>query len=257
MIDPILFNLGPLNVRWYGLIMALAFFFGAIMAVKLGKHRNLKKSDILEFLIYLIPLSIIFARLVHVLIPNFTYYMNNPILIFAIWKGGVSIHGGLLGGIIAAFIFCKRRKIHFYDLADVFIIPLSFGIIFGRIGNLINQELYGKLTNLPWGMYFKGVEGKRHPAQIYESIMHAVIFITLLQLYKIKSLPRGFIFWSFISLYSLFRFFSEFVREGTTFFLNLTIIQWISIPLFILGVIMLYKLKAFKTFINQKNTQKI
>jgi len=176
MIDPVIFNIGSLEIRWYGLIMALSFLIGSFIAVKLGKKRNLSKDQVYDFLLYLIPLSIIFARLFHVFVYNFDYYIQNPLQIVQIWKGGVSLFGGLLGALLAALIFSKKRKIKFYDLADVFIIPLSFGIIFGRIGNFINQELYGKITNLPWAIKFDNVEGLRHPTQIYEAIGHLIIF---------------------------------------------------------------------------------
>jgi len=242
MIDPVIFNIGSLEIRWYGLIMALSFLIGSFIAVKLGKKRNLSKDQVYDFLLYLIPLSIIFARLFHVFVYNFDYYIQNPLQIVQIWKGGVSLFGGLLGALIAALIFSKKRKIKFYDLADVFIIPLSFGIIFGRIGNFINQELYGKITNLPWAIKFDNVEGLRHPTQIYEAIGHLIIFLLLLIIWK-KNPKKGFIFYSFIIMYSIFRFFMEFLREDTPFLLGLTITQLLIIPILIISIILMKNLK--------------
>ena len=242
MIDPVIFNIGSLEIRWYGLIMALSFLIGSFIAVKLGKKRNLSKDQVYDFLLYLIPLSIIFARLFHVFVYNFDYYIQNPLQIVQIWKGGVSLFGGLLGALLAALIFSKKRKIKFYDLADVFIIPLSFGIIFGRIGNFINQELYGKITNLPWAIKFDNVEGLRHPTQIYEAIGHLIIFLLLLIIWK-KNPKKGFIFYSFIIMYSIFRFFMEFLREDTPFLLGLTITQLLIIPILIISIILMKNLK--------------
>ena len=242
MIDPVIFNIGSLEIRWYGLIMALSFLIGSFIAVKLGKKRNLSKDQVYDFLLYLIPLSIIFARLFHVFVYNFDYYIQNPLQIVQIWKGGVSLFGGLLGALIAALIFSKKRKIKFYDLADVFIIPLSFGIIFGRIGNFINQELYGKITNLPWAIKFDNVEGLRHPTQIYEAIGHLIIFLLLLTIWK-KNSRKGLVFYSFIIMYTIFRFFMEFLREDTPFLLGLTITQLLIIPILIISIILMKNLK--------------
>jgi len=241
-INPILLNLGPLEIRWYGVIFAVMFLIGIYFAVYLAKSRNIKKEIILDFMPYLILSSLIMARIFHVFVYNLDFYMQNPSLIPAIWKGGISFHGALLGGIIAAFIYCRKKKIKFYDLADIFSIPLALGVTFGRVGNLINQELYGKITNLPWGIQFSNIEGKRHPSQIYEAITHAITFSFLLYFYKLKSLPKGFIFWFFITLYSFFRFITEFFRDQQTTFLNLSTAQLFSIFFFVIGIIFVAKL---------------
>lgn len=242
MINPIIFKIGTLEIRWYGLIMALSFLIGSFIAIKLGKKRNLSKDQVYDFLLYLIPFSIIFARLFHVFFYNFNYYLENPIQIIQIWKGGVSLYGGLLGALIAGLIFSKKRKIRFYNLADIFIIPFSFGIIFGRIGNFINQELYGKITNLPWAVKFDIVEGLRHPTQIYEALGHLIIFLILIILWR-KDKPKGFIFYTFIITYSIFRFFMEFLREDTVVLFNLTLTQLLIIPILILSIILIKTLK--------------
>ena len=241
-INPILLHLGPLEIRWYGVILVLMFMIGIFIAIHLAKSRKIKKEDILDFMPYLIISSILMARIFHVFVYNFGYYQQHPWLMLAIWKGGISVHGGVLGGILAALIYCKKRKIVFYDLADILVIPLSFGVIFGRMGNLINQELYGKLTTLPWGITFSTIPGKRHPSQIYEAITHAITFSVLLYLYKLKSLPKGFIFWSFVTLYSFFRFMTEFFRDQATTLFGLSTAQLMSIVLFILGSIFLWKI---------------
>ena len=222
--------------------MALAFLIGSLIAVKLGKKRNLNKDQVYDFLIYLIPFSILFARLFHVFVYNFSYYTSNPIQIFQIWKGGVSLFGGLFGALIAAIIYSKVKKVPLLNLADVFIIPLSFGIIFGRIGNFINQELYGKITNLPWAMKFDNVEGLRHPTQIYEALGHLIIFLVLIFIWK-KSPRKGVIFYIFLILYSTFRFFMEFLREGDILIFKLTTTQLIIVPIIMISFFLLLRLK--------------
>src|SRR3989344_2726198 len=190
-LNPVLLHLGSLEIRWYGLILFLMFVLGIFIAVKLAKARNIKKDDILDFFPWLIISSILMARIFHIFVYNFSYYQEHPELMYQIWKGGIAIHGAVIGAVIAAFFYCRKRKIAFYDMADIFVIPLSFGVIFGRIGNLINQELYGKPTTLPWGITFSSIPGKRHPSQIYESLTHAITFSILLFMYKLKNLPKG------------------------------------------------------------------
>ncbi|MBI2671047.1 prolipoprotein diacylglyceryl transferase [Candidatus Woesearchaeota archaeon] len=245
MIDPIAFRIGSLEIRWYGIIFALAFFVGILMATRLARKRNISKDIIYDFAIWLIPSAVIGARIGHVL-GNFNYYIKSPGEIIAIWHGGVALYGGILGAVIAAIIFCKKKNIDFYDLGDIFVVPLAFGTTFGRIGNFINQELYGKLTSLPWGVYFDGVTGKRHPTQIYEAIGNLAVFLILIFLWK-KNYKPGTIFWSYLVIYSFIRFFAEFLREGKIVFLGLTTMQLLTIPLFILSIYFIYSLNKLKT----------
>jgi len=241
MIDPIAFTIGNININWYGIIYALGFLIAIPISIKLGKQRNITKQQIYDYFIYLIPSSIIGARLLAVIL-NFHLYQDNLLKILYIWQGGMAFHGGLIGAAIGTYFFCKKHKVHFYDIADIISIPLALGLSLGRLGNFINQEFYGRLTNLPWGIHYDVVEGKRHASQIYESIKNFIIFIFLLNFYKLKKLKRGVIFWLFIFLYSLFRFFVEFYKDQPLIYLNLTYGQLISILLFILSTIMLRKI---------------
>lgn len=240
MISAVAFNIGKLSISWYGIIYALSFLIAIPISIKLGKQRNITKEQIYDYFIYLIPSGVIGARLLAVLL-NFHLYQDNLLKIFYVWEGGMAIHGGLIGAVIGTYFFCKKHKVHFYDMADIIVIPLALGLSLGRIGNFINQEFPGKLTNLPWGITYDNIQGKRHPSQIYESIKNFTIFIILLNFYKLKNIKKGVIFWLFIFIYSLFRFSVEFVKDQPLLFLNLTYGQLISIPLFILAVIMLIK----------------
>jgi len=240
MINSIAFSLSNLKIHWYGIIFALGFLIAIPISIKLGKERNITKNQIYDYFIYLIPSSIIGARLLAVIL-NFHLYQNNLIEVLYIWNGGMAFHGGLIGAIIGTYLFCKKNKIKFYDIADIIVIPLALGLSFGRIGNFINQEFYGKLTDVPWGIHYDIVEGKRHPSQIYESIKNFIIFLILLNMYKLKKLKKGVIFWTFNLLYSIFRFSIEFFKDQQTFY-NLTYGQWISIPLFIISIIFLIRI---------------
>ena len=234
MIDPVLFHLGPLEVRYYGVLFALGFLAGYFILRKLAPERNIHPDTIDDFLIWLIPSIVVGARLFEVLVYEPGYYFANPAKIIAIWEGGLASHGGLLGGILVTWWFCKRRKIHFYDLADLAVIPGALGAAFVRLGNFMNGEIVGRVSNAPWAMEFSGYEGRRHPSQLYEAAKNLLLFIALWNLRKIKDLPRGFLFWSFIGGYSVLRFVVEFWKDWPLYY-GLTIGQWLSIPLILLA----------------------
>ncbi|MFH1376707.1 MAG: prolipoprotein diacylglyceryl transferase [Candidatus Woesearchaeota archaeon] len=247
MIDPIAFTIAGISVRWYGIILAAGFLFSFWFSGKLAPQRNIKKEDIYDLFVYLIPAILIGARIFHI-VSQWSYYSADPIKMLYIWQGGIAFHGGFIGAFLAIYIFCRARKIKTYDVLDILVIPLALGLSVGRIGNFINQEFYGKPTNLPWGIYFDNVEGKRHPSQIYETIKNFVIFLILYNLYKVRKIKSGNIFWSFVFLYSLFRFFVEFYKDLPDLFFGLTWGQLWSVPLFILSVVFLY-------FINRKKVK--
>ncbi|MBU3941127.1 MAG: prolipoprotein diacylglyceryl transferase [Nanoarchaeota archaeon] len=243
--DPIAFQLGAVKVHWYGIIMALAYFIGAYLAIYLAKFKNISKDNILDFMLYLIPSAIIGARLGHV-IANWPYYSINPINILKLWNGGLAFHTGFFLVIIVMIFYCKKRNIKFFDLADILVIPLALGLAIGRIGNLINKEILGKVTSLPWAITINNI--KRHPSQIYELISNLAIGSYLFYLFKNKKLPSGFIFWTFVAIYSIIRFFLDFLKDWPPVIYHLSWAQLFSIPLFIIAVIMLYKLKTKEDF---------
>ncbi len=237
--DPVAFQIGNLVIRWYGIFYVVGFLFGYWVAPLLS--RNISKKDMQDFFLYLIPFSIIGGRLAYVFL-NWSFYSENLFQIIAVWNGGMAFHGGLIGAILAALYYCKKKNINFYDLADVLVIPLAIALALGRLGNYINGELFGKVTSLPWGVSFDGVEGLRHPTQIYESLGNLFTFFVVLRAYKLKKFRRGFIFWLFIFLYSFFRFFVEFLKD-VEIYSGLTYGQWISLPLGIISLYMLNRLK--------------
>jgi len=254
-INPVLLELGPFQVRYYGLFYALGFVIAYFLINYLAKRKELQitKDDVADFLVYVIAGVVGGARLIYVFVYNPLFYLQNPLEIIAVWHGGLSFHGGLLGAIAATYLFCKRKKIEFYDIADIAVLPVALALALGRIGNFINGELYGRLADASWCIDYsrnKFVEnlpsGCRHPSQIYASIKNLLIF-AVLWFIKDKKLPKGFMFWSFVALYSLFRTIVEFFRqpdEQIGFIFNyFTMGQLLSFPLFLMGLYMLFRLK--------------
>ncbi|MBS3101938.1 prolipoprotein diacylglyceryl transferase [Candidatus Woesearchaeota archaeon] len=245
-INPVLLRLGPFEIRYYGLFFVLGFIIAYFMLAYLANKRRLSltKDDISDFLLYEIIGVILGARIFYVFIYNLKSYLANPLEIFAVWHGGLSFHGGLLGAVAAGIIFAKKRKIDFYELADIFVIPLALGLALGRLGNFINGELYGRITNVPWAVQFQDAEGFRHPSQIYESLKNLFIFAVLWNV-KDKKLPKGFLFWLFVTMYSFLRFVVEFFRQPDEqlgfFFGWLSMGQILSIIMFGIGFYFLHK----------------
>ena len=179
MINPVLFNLGFLEIRYYGILMAFAFLIGYFIVIKFSKEFNIKKEISEDFFIYTLISLIIGARLFEVLFYDPIYYFSNPIKIFYIWEGGLASHGAIITAFIVAILYCKFKNINFYNLADLFIIPIALGAAFIRIGNFINGELIGKITSVPWAVKFEHNEGLRHPVQIYQAITNTITFFIL------------------------------------------------------------------------------
>jgi phosphatidylglycerol---prolipoprotein diacylglyceryl transferase len=254
-LNPALLDIGPLEIRYYGLFYALGFVLVYLFLPYLAKRKgiNLTKDDAADFLIYVILGVIIGSRAVYAFVYNFGFFISNPLEIFAFWSGGLSFHGGLIGAVIAAYFFSRKKKIHFYDIADLIVIPAALGLMLGRIGNFMNAELIGRVTDISWcinysqNQYVSGLpDDCRHPSQIYASVKNLTIF-AVLWFIKDKKLPRGFMFWSFVSMYGLFRTIVEFFRQPDPqigfLFGYLSMGQLLSFPLFVLGVYMLYRLK--------------
>jgi len=245
-INPTLLRIGPLEIRYYGIIFVLGFIIAYFLIYHLAKKKDLKltKDDVADFIFYLIIGTIMGARLFAVIFYNLKYYLANPFEIIAIWHGGLSFHGGLVGAALAGYLYCRKKKISFYDLADIVVIPLAFGLFLGRIGNFLNGELVGRITSLPWCVKFKNYDGCRHPSQLYESLKNLVIF-SVLWFIKDRKLKKGILFWSFVLMYSTLRFFIEFVRAPDVqigFILGLTMGQWLNIVMFAVGLYFFVKI---------------
>ncbi len=251
-IDPVLLRLGQFEIRYYGLIYVIGLVITYFFLTYLAKQRKmpLKKEDILDLLFYGIISIIIGARLFYVLFYNIPYFASEPLKILAIWKGGLSFHGGLVGIIFAGWWFCRRKKVDFWEMADLVVIPVSVSLMLGRIGNFLNSELYGRLSNVPWAVKFEGVEGFRHPSQLYESFKNLIIFSVLWNV-KDKKQPHGVMFSYFLMMYSSFRFVIEFFRQPDVqlgFVLGpFSMGQLLNIPVFLAGLaLFFYFHKSYK-----------
>ena len=246
--DPIAFNFFSLEIRWY----SLSYIFGIIFAWIYCKKILIKDKKILELfddlIAYLIIGIILGGRLGYVIFYNLEYYSNNLFEIFMIWKGGMSFHGGLIGIIIATYIFSKINKINTFSFLDLISMSAPIGIFLGRIANFINSELYGRETDLFWSVKFIKIdEISRHPSQIYEAIFEGIILFLLLNYLFKKYLYRssGLISALFLIFYSVFRFFIEFTREpdfqiGYVLY-NLTLGQILSFAFLVFGLFLFYK----------------
>ena len=212
-IDPVLLHLGPLEIRYYGLVYVIGFIIAYFLLRYLSKRKSvaLSEDELETFLLYAAVGVLVGSRVFYFLFYNFSIVLENPLQLFKIWEGGMSFHGGLIGVLVGSFIFCKQYNKDFYELADIVVIPTVLGLGIGRIANFINAELYGRATTVPWAVDF-GDGIPRHPSQLYESAKNFVIFGVLWTL-KDKNLRKGTLFWTFIMLYGTFRFFIEFVRQ--------------------------------------------
>jgi len=238
-LNPTILHLGPLEIRWYGVMYVITFLFVYWYVRKAVKQGKLKISleDLDNLMIYLTIALVLGARLFEVLFYDFKDYIANPIEIIKIWKGGLSFHGGLFTMLVVAYLWCRKKKIDFFQLGDIFIVPLALGQALGRLGNFINGELYGGITSLPWGIKFPDAQGYRHPTQVYEMIYDLLIFGILWKL-KDKNYRNGIIFGWFMIIYSIFRTLTEFLREQEPQWIvgPFTMAQLLNIPMFLFGI---------------------
>jgi phosphatidylglycerol---prolipoprotein diacylglyceryl transferase len=270
-IDPILVSIGFIHVRYYGLVYALGFLG---LYYFLISKKVLTDAQASSFIVHCGVGMLIFARLFHILFDNFAYYAARPIEVFYIWQGGLAFFGGFIGLVVGAYWFLRKRKNSkhkFFILADYTVLVGSITLVFGRLANLINQELVGRVTTVaqtPWCFYFiesMSATGPvfesvcRHPYQLYASFSHLLMFIILLVvLIMVRRFEErhnlvtysyaGIVFLSFMCVYSLFRFITDFWRDDIIL-AGLTHWQWVSLVIFVLSVVFLYLYLKLKPFV--------
>jgi len=240
--DPVALSLGPLAIRWYGLMYLAAFgFLWWLGRIRIARGLAPIGREQFDDLIFLGVLgTILGGRLGYVLFYKPGYYLEHPLEIFAIWQGGMAFHGGFLGVLAAVAFFAWRRGVDWWRLMD-FIAPcVPTGLAAGRLGNFINGELWGRPTDLPWGMVFRGAGSlPRHPSQLYQFALEGVLLFVLLWWYASKPRARGAVSAMFLMGYGTFRFIAEFAREPDEFLgllaLNLSMGQWLSLPMIAAG----------------------
>jgi phosphatidylglycerol:prolipoprotein diacylglycerol transferase len=242
-IDPIAFSVGPLAVRWYGLMYLAGFAAGWWLGLRRIKQ-GLAPVTRAQFddLLFLAVLGVILGgRLGYVLFYKPAHYFSHPLEVFAIWQGGMSFHGGLLGVMLAMWFAARRHNVDYLRLMD-FVAPLTpLGIAAGRLGNFINGELWGRTTDLPWGMVFRGAgDAPRHPSQLYQFALEGLALFALLWWFSSKPRSRGQVCALFLLGYGVLRFLAEFGREPDAYLgylaLGLTMGQWLCIPLIVGGL---------------------
>ncbi|MDN4035608.1 prolipoprotein diacylglyceryl transferase [Massilia sp. YIM B02443] len=248
--DPIAISLGPVQIHWYGLMYVLAF----ALFIILGRVRirmphvaaqGWTRDDLDDMLFYGMLGVVLGGRLGEVLFYQPLYFLQHPLEIFMIWRGGMSFHGGFLGVLIAMALWSRKRKRNLLDVYD-FIAPLvPLGYACGRMGNFINAELPGRLADpsLPWAMLWPGVAGPRHPSPIYQMLVDGILVFIILWLFARKARPRLAVGAMFTLLYGCARFFTEWFRvpdwETTVFGLPITSGQVLSLPMIVAALIML------------------
>jgi phosphatidylglycerol:prolipoprotein diacylglycerol transferase len=245
-INPVFLELGPLQFRWYGLMYLLGLT-GAYFLIKsrvAAKELALSKDQIYDMVVWAALGVFIGGRLGYTLFYNLPYYLQHPTKIIAVWEGGMSFHGGLLGTILALLWYSRRQGIPAYTIADLAAGVTPIGLGFGRIGNFINGELYGRATDVDWCMVFpNGGPACRHPSQLYEAGLEGVLLFIVLWVLGKKPTPPGTIFWSFIAGYGLCRFIVEFFREPDAhigFIIgSFSMGQLLSLPMMVFGAFML------------------
>ncbi|MGC8964767.1 MAG: prolipoprotein diacylglyceryl transferase [Brevinematia bacterium] len=207
-----------LGATWYGLMYAISFFLGYFILIywsKKGKIK-LKYDDVLDIVLFVFFGVILGGRIGYVIFYNLPYYLENPAKIFAVWEGGMSFHGGLIGVLVAIAIYSSIKRYYLFDILDLLSILVPIGLGLGRIGNFINQELYGRVAqNLPWAMVFPTdpLRLPRHPSQLYEFLLEGVVLFSIMWYTKDKKLPVGIRSSVFAIFYSIFRIIVEFFRE--------------------------------------------
>lgn len=246
-IDPVAIALGPIKVHWYGITYVVAFaamwFFGSRRARVPGSGWT--KDEVADAIFYGALGVVLGGRLGYVLFYNFSHFAYHPLDIFKVWQGGMSFHGGLLGVMLALWLFARKHRKTFLQVTDFFAPWVPFGIGAVRLGNFINQELWGRVTDAPWGMVFRDAGPlPRHPSQLYEAALEGVLLFVILQWYTRRPRPAGATSGVFMLGYGVFRFIAEFVREPDAhmgFVLGgLTMGQLLSLPMIVLGVALLY-----------------
>jgi phosphatidylglycerol:prolipoprotein diacylglycerol transferase len=252
-IDPVAIHAGPIAIRWYG----LTYLFGALLVyLQLQSKRSRARTGMTadqaqEFVVYAMIGIILGGRILYLIADLLTpqsqgghaisYYLQNPLEIIAIWHGGMAFHGGLLGAVAGSWLFLRRHKISFNRLADEASLWMTVAIAMTRVANFINGELLGRLTDSPIGLQFPNAAGYRYPSVLFEAAGMLVIALPVLWLlHGWRGRRDGIVWWAFIAGYGAVRTVVEFYREPGIVWLGLTAAQYLTIAMFLLGVVMLW-----------------
>ena len=259
-IDPVALQLGPLSVHWYGLTYLAAFGLFLFLGLRRLRHPTFARlqcdqawhrQDVEDILFLGVMGVVLGGRIGYCLFYKPLYYLSHPFEILAVWQGGMSFHGGLLGVIAAMAWFARSRQRPFLQVMD-FVAPcVPTGLAAGRVGNFINGELWGRVADpeLPWGMVFRGAgDLPRHPSQVYQFLLEGLLLFAVLWLYARKDRPMGHVSGAFLLGYGLLRFTAEFFREPDAHLgllsLGMSMGQWLCVPMVLLGAALLFRQRA-------------
>jgi len=246
--DPIAISIGPLNVHWYGMMYLFAF---ATCWFALGYRARKKDSgwnaEMVSDLLFYVALGVVLGgRVGYILFYNFPAFIDSPLVLFKVWQGGMSFHGGLLGVVLAMYLFARKTGKSIFVIADWVAAVVPLGLGFGRLGNFINGELWGRVTDVPWAMVFAGAGPEpRHPSQIYQFMLEGVALLLIVWIFSSRPRPAMSVTGLFLICYGVFRFSVEFVRQpdahlGFIAFDWLTMGQLLTIPMVFAGAFFIY-----------------
>lgn len=248
VIDPIIFSIGPVSLRWYGTMYLIGFLAAMFMANKAADRSNglWTRDQVSDLLFYGFLGVILGGRVGYVLFYQFEYFLSDPLYLFEIWQGGMSFHGGLLGVILAVFLFARKTNKSFLTVGD-FVAPLvPIGLGMGRLGNFINAELWGRQTDVSWAMVFPTdpLQVPRHPSQLYEFALEGVVLFAIVYIISRKTRSPGLASGAFLIGYGVFRSIVEFFREPDAhlglYFSFISKGQILSIPMILVGILIIY-----------------
>ncbi|MBA56313.1 MAG: prolipoprotein diacylglyceryl transferase [Pseudomonadales bacterium] len=247
-IDPVAIQLGPLSVRWYGIMYLIGFASGYWLLARRARRPNSgwTVEQVSDVIFYGALGVILGGRIGYVLFYNFSAFLSDPLILVKVWNGGMSFHGGFLGVMLAMWLFGRKYQKSMWDILDFGapIVPIGLGA--GRIGNFIGGELVGRTTDVPWGMVFPHVDNlPRHPSQLYQAALEGVALFCILWFFSAKPRPKYAVSGMFALFYGIFRFSVEFVRQpdghiGFVALNWLTMGQILSLPMILVGLILLY-----------------
>ncbi|MCH2549109.1 MAG: prolipoprotein diacylglyceryl transferase [Alphaproteobacteria bacterium] len=250
-IDPVAITLGSIAIRWYSLAYIFGLLAGYWYINQLIKRPPpvLTQNQLSKFFSWVIVAVICGGRLGYVIFYQGSYYIEHPIKVFYLWEGGMSFHGGIIGVIIAVWVFSRQHKVKLLGLSDLLACAAPIGIFFGRLANFINGELYGRVSEVPWAIVFPaGGEQPRHPSQLYEAVLEGfILYFILLILISFTNIryKTGLVTGVFLSGYGLARIIVEQYREPDIqlgfFIFQTTMGQWLSVPLLLLGLYLTYR----------------
>ncbi len=246
-IDPILFQVGPLALRWYGLAYVLGFLGAALLMRRLNRtwRMGMSGDDMLDVVLAAVVGLVVGARLGYTVFYDFSGLIQSPLSLFAIWDGGMSFHGGLVGILLAGWLISRRVDVPFLRLADMGAVGAPIGLFLGRLGNFVNGELWGRTTDVAWAMIPPYGGAPRHPSQLYEAFLEGIVLFVVMLVLARKRRPNGFQLGVMLTLYGVFRIAVEFVREPDVqlgFILGpFTMGQLLTIPVLAVGVWLVWR----------------